>query len=79
MTDISEPGAFGLAGEAERLALITREQVRLVNTQAEIAEREARAFNQDRGRPLIIDWSTGQRATYSDNVIPFPNRRRTWR
>lgn len=38
MTDISEPGAFGLAGEAERLAFITREQVRLVNTQAEIAE-----------------------------------------
>jgi hypothetical protein len=70
MTDISE---------AERLAFITREQVRLVNTQADIAEDEARAFSVDRARqarPLIIDWSSGQQAVYSDNVIPFPLQRR---
>jgi hypothetical protein len=41
MTDISE---------AERLAFITREQIRLVNAQAEIAEEDARAFSQDRAR-----------------------------
>jgi hypothetical protein len=37
MTDISEPGAFGLAGEAERLALITHAQVAVVLEEAEIA------------------------------------------
>jgi hypothetical protein len=70
MTDIDE---------AARLALITREQVRLVNTQAEIAELEVRAFSVDRARqarPLIIDWSSGQAAVYSDNVIRFPLERR---
>ena len=45
MTDISEPGAFGLAGEAERLALITHAQVAVVLEEAEIAELEARAFS----------------------------------
>jgi hypothetical protein len=50
MTDISEPGAFGLAGEAERLALITHAQVAVVLEEAEIAELEARAFSQDRAR-----------------------------
>jgi hypothetical protein len=48
MTDISEPGAFGLAGEAERLAFITRKQGALVLEEAESAELEARAFSQDR-------------------------------
>jgi hypothetical protein len=65
--------------EAERLAFITREQVRLVNTQADIAEDEARAFAVDRARqarPYYIDWSTGQRAIFCDNVIPFPLQRR---
>ena len=50
MTDISEPGAFGLAGEAERLALITHAQVAVVLEEAEIAELEARACSQDRAR-----------------------------
>jgi hypothetical protein len=77
MTDISEPGAFGLAGEAERLALITHEQIALVLEEAGIAEDEARAFSQDRARlrraqSITIDWCTGQRAIFTDNVIPFP-------
>jgi hypothetical protein len=68
MSDISE---------AERLALITREQVTLVLEEAESAEDEARSFDQDRARQrraqsIIIDWSTGQRAIFTDNVIPFP-------
>ena len=70
MTDISE---------AERLALIAREQVALVLEEAENAELEARAFSQDRARQcraqsITIDWSTGQRAIFTDNVIPFPKR-----
>jgi hypothetical protein len=67
MTDISE---------AARLALITQAQGDLVLKEAEIAEDEARAFSQDRARlrraqSIIIDWSTGQRAIFTDNVIPF--------
>jgi hypothetical protein len=67
MTDISE---------AERLALITHAQVDLVLKEAEIAELEAHAFSQDRARQrraqsITIDWSTGQRAIFTDNVIPF--------
>jgi hypothetical protein len=58
--------------EAERLAFITREQVRLVNAQAGIAEDDARAFSQDRARQA-------QPYLTASNVIPFPNRRRTWR
>jgi folate-dependent phosphoribosylglycinamide formyltransferase PurN len=56
MTDISE---------AERLALIAREQVALVLEEAENAELEARAFSQDRAR---------QRRPYDVHVcsvIPF--------
>ncbi len=59
MTDISE---------AERLALVTREQVALVLEEAEIAEDEARAFSQDRAR---------QRRPYGLHVctvIPFRTR-----
>ncbi|WP_338830451.1 hypothetical protein [Bradyrhizobium sp. 27S5] len=41
MTEISEPGAFGFAGEVKRLAGIPREQVRLVNTQADLLEMAA--------------------------------------
>ena len=68
MTDISE---------AERLTLITHAQVDLVLKEAEIVEDEARAFSQDRARQrraqsITIDWSTGQRAIFTDNVIPFP-------
>ena len=59
MTDISE---------AERLALITREQARLVNTQAEIAELEVRAFSVDRARQA--------RPYHASNVTPFPLQRR---
>jgi hypothetical protein len=68
MTDIGEPGAFGLAGESERLALITHAQVAVVLEEAEIAELEARAFSQDRAR---------QRLPYGlhvCSVIPFPKR-----
>ena len=70
MTDISE---------AERLAVITREQVALVLEEAESAELEARAFSQHRARlrraqSITIDWSTGQRAIFTDNVISFPKR-----
>ena len=74
MTDISEPGAFDLAGEAERLALITHEQVRLVHTQAELVETAFEARARQRGDVLIIDWSTGAAAVYHDNVIPFTRR-----
>jgi hypothetical protein len=68
MTDISEPGAFGLAGEAERLAFITREQVALVLEEAENAEDEARAFGRDRAR------QRGPYGLHVRSVIPFPNR-----
>jgi hypothetical protein len=59
MTDISE---------AERLARILEE--------AENAELKARSdrARQRWGRPITIDWSTGQRAIFTDNVIPFPKR-----
>jgi len=61
MTDISE---------AERLTLITREQTRLVNSEAHLLEQEdeARAFNQDRAR---------QRRVYSPlsaTILPFVPR-----
>lgn len=66
--------------EAARLALITHAQVALVLKEAEIAEDEARAFSQDRARQraqsITIDWSTGQRAIFTDNVIPFARPRR---
>jgi hypothetical protein len=48
MIDISEPGAFGLAGEAERLVVITHAQVDLVLKEAEIAEDEARLSDASR-------------------------------
>lgn len=59
MTDVSE---------AERLGLISREQIALVLAEAEMAEDEARAFSQDRARQL---------RSYSKHictVIPFRRR-----
>jgi hypothetical protein len=52
--------------DAERLALITHDQVRHVLQEAELVEAEARAFCQDRAR---------QRRPYGSHtaqIIPFP-------
>ena len=66
MNDISESGAFGLAGEAERLALITRLQTGLVLREVSLVEAEIHrghryedqddrnAFHVSRGRPSAI-------------------------
>jgi hypothetical protein len=66
VTDISE---------AECLAFITREQIRLVTAQADLLEMASLRDRRRRKTVCVIDWSTGQ-AAYSDNVIPFPIHRR---
>jgi hypothetical protein len=70
--------------EAERLALITHEQVGLVLQEAELVELamlevEERAFNlsreaQRRPQTVWIDWMTGGRL--SAEIIPFTGRRK---
>ena len=69
--------------EAERLALITHEQVGLVLQEAELVELatlEAVAFNlsreaQRRPQTVYIDWMTGSRM--SADIIPFPGRNKS--
>jgi hypothetical protein len=71
--------------EAERLALITHEQVGLVLQEAELVElatleAEERAFNlsreaQRRPQTVHIDWMTGSRM--SADIIPFPGRNKS--
>jgi hypothetical protein len=58
--------------DAERLALITREQVRLVNSEAHLLE----AGFEDQDAPGAHHGHAGRRHRQSAEIIPFPKNGR---
>ena len=72
-----------LIEEAKRVARMVARQSYLVRQEAELIEAALFEDQDDpnvhhvrpgQATPLILDWSTGQRATFDDNVIPFKRR-----
>ena len=61
-----------MASEAEKAALESkRQRIRLA------AADDLSELRKRRGDVLILDWSSGQRAVFEDNVIPFPGKFRS--